>query len=61
MHQLIKNLKNNGVKEKYLRDDESIVVNQLLNLGIVYRKYVDWKSEKGDICRGKKFKKDTYR
>ena len=40
MHQLIKNLKNNGVKEKYLRDDESIVVNQLLNLGIVYKRFV---------------------
>lgn len=37
MFQLVKNLRNNGVKEKYLRDDESIVVSQLLSLGIVYR------------------------
>ena len=39
MFQLVKNLRNNGVKEKFLREDEIIVVNQLLNLGIVYKSY----------------------
>ena len=29
MFQLVKNLRNNGVKEKYLRDDESIVVSHI--------------------------------
>lgn len=39
MFQLVKNLRGNGVKEKYLRDDEMIVINQLLKLGIVYKTY----------------------
>lgn len=39
MNQLIKNLKGNGVKEKFLREDEAIVVDQLLKLGIVYKTY----------------------
>ena len=39
MHQLIKNLRNNGVQEKYLREDENVVVNQLLNLGIIFKFY----------------------
>jgi len=37
MFQLVKNLKSNGVREKFLREDEAVVVNQLLNLGIVYK------------------------
>ena len=40
MHQLIKNLRNNGVKEKYLRDNEMIVISQLLDLGIVYKRFI---------------------
>lgn len=40
MHQLVKNLRNNGVKEKYLRDDEMVVISQLLDLGIVYKRFV---------------------
>lgn len=40
MHQLVKNLRNNGVKEKYLREDEMIVIGQLLNLGIVYKRFI---------------------
>ena len=39
MFQLVKNLRNNGVKEKFLRDDESIVISQLLRLGIVFKSY----------------------
>ena len=39
MFQLVKNLRNNGVKEKYLRSDESVVIDQLLRLGIVYKSY----------------------
>lgn len=39
MFQLIKNLRGNGVKEKYLREDEMVVVSKLLNLGIVYKAY----------------------
>ena len=39
MFQLVKNLRNNGVKEKFLREDEVLVVNQLLSLGIIYKSY----------------------
>ena len=45
MNQLIKNLKNNGVREKYLREDESLVISQLLKLGIVFKFY-----KSGDIA-----------
>lgn len=40
MFQLVKNLRGNGVKEKYLRDDEMVVVSQLLDLGIVYKRFI---------------------
>lgn len=40
MFQLVKNLRGNGVKEKYLRDGEMIVINQLLDLGIVYKRFI---------------------
>lgn len=39
MKQLIKNLKGNGVKEKFLKEDEVVVIDQLLKCGIVYKTY----------------------
>ena len=39
MHQLIKNLKENGAREKFLKEEEVGIVNQLFNLGLIFKFY----------------------
>ena len=39
MNQLIKNLKENGAREQFLKEEEVGVVNQLFNLGLIFKFY----------------------